>query len=158
MQLEPEILEEDFKTSAIGTLVAGQWFANNANTTKVDQGERPMLLIPSGILHQVRVLQDQQLTASFTDDPQAPIPSYASLSTVKSASYNLSRNFAQVLPEQYHVQVGMPLIVEPIIPKPGGGYATKSVPDKIVEEIFMPFFNDRLNVHEGHPWISERVF
>ncbi len=53
MKLKPEVLEADFKVSAVGTLVTGQWFAENANTSKVGNGEYPMLLVTGGILHQV---------------------------------------------------------------------------------------------------------
>lgn len=55
------------------------------------------------------------------------------------------------------MQVGQPLIVQPIIPKEGGGYQTKSDPEVIVNEIFMPYFEDRMNVREDS-WKSERVF
>jgi hypothetical protein len=54
MTVTPEILEADFKIAAIGTLIAGQWFATNANTSRVDQGEYPLLLVTGGVLHQVR--------------------------------------------------------------------------------------------------------
>ena len=54
MTLKSETLEADFKTAAIGTLLAGQWFAKNANTSRVDQGEYPLLLVTGGVLHQVR--------------------------------------------------------------------------------------------------------
>lgn len=53
MTVKPETLEVDFKTAAIGTLVAGQWFARNADTSRVDQGEYPLLLVTGGVLHQV---------------------------------------------------------------------------------------------------------
>lgn len=53
MRVKPETLEADFKISAIGTLVAGQWFGRNANTSRVDQGEYPLLLVTGGVLHQV---------------------------------------------------------------------------------------------------------
>jgi len=51
------------------------------------------------------------------------------------------------LPKQFNMQVGQPLIVQPIIPKEGGGYQTKSDPEVVVDEIFMPYFADRMNVH-----------
>jgi hypothetical protein len=57
MTVRPETLEADFKTAAIGTLVAGQWFEKNANTSNVNQGEYPLLLVTGGVLHQV--CQDQ---------------------------------------------------------------------------------------------------
>ena len=53
MTLKSEVLEADFKVSAVGTLVTGQWFAENANTSKVSGGEYPMLLVTGGLLHQV---------------------------------------------------------------------------------------------------------
>jgi hypothetical protein len=56
------------------------------------------------------------------------------------------------------VQVGQPLIEDPIIPKPEGGYATKSDPDVIVDKIFMPYFEDRMDVSHQSEWKDERVF
>ena len=53
MTVKPETVEADFKTAAIGTLVAGRWFAKNANTSRVKQGEYPLLLVTGGLLHQV---------------------------------------------------------------------------------------------------------
>jgi hypothetical protein len=53
MTVRPETIEADFKTAAIGTLVAGQWFAKNANISNVNQGEYPLLLVTGGVLHQV---------------------------------------------------------------------------------------------------------
>ena len=53
MTVKPETVEADFKTAAIGTLVAGQWFAKNANTSRVKQGEYPLLLVTGGLLNQV---------------------------------------------------------------------------------------------------------
>lgn len=53
MTVKPETVEADFKTAAIGTLVAGQWFAKNANTSRVKEGEYPLLLVTGGLLHQV---------------------------------------------------------------------------------------------------------
>jgi hypothetical protein len=55
------------------------------------------------------------------------------------------------------VQVGQPLIVQPIIPKEDGGYQTKPYPEVIVDEVFMPYIEDRVNVNEDS-WKSERVF
>jgi hypothetical protein len=54
MTVKPETVEADFKTAAIGTLVAARWFAKNANTSRVKQGEYPLLLVTGGLLHQVR--------------------------------------------------------------------------------------------------------
>jgi len=140
MTVKTEVLEADFKTCAIGTLVAGQWFAKNADTSKVSKGEYPLLLVTGGVLH------------------KQPYPSYASLSTVKSASQNLATNFAQVLPKEFNVQVGQPLVVQPIIPKEGGGYQTKSDPDAIVDTVFMPYFEDRMKIGKDTEWKAERVF
>ena len=53
MTVKPETMEADFKTSAIGTLVAGQWFAKNANTSRVKEGEYPLLLVTGGELDRV---------------------------------------------------------------------------------------------------------
>jgi hypothetical protein len=53
MTVKPETVEADFKTSAIGTLVTGQWFAKNANTSRVKQGEYPLLLVTGGMLDRV---------------------------------------------------------------------------------------------------------
>ena len=53
MTVKPETVEADFKTAAIGTLTAGRWFAKNANTSRVKQGEYPLLLVTGGVLHQV---------------------------------------------------------------------------------------------------------
>jgi hypothetical protein len=63
-----------------------------------------------------------------------------------------------VLPKEFQVQVGQPLIEEAIIPDGKGGYRTKSDPDIIVEKIFMPYFEDRLNVRELAEWKLERVY
>jgi hypothetical protein len=72
MTVKPETMEADFKTAAIGTLVAGRWFAKNANTSRVGQGEYPLLLVTGGLLHQVswgstygNGIRHLTLTASF---------------------------------------------------------------------------------------------
>ncbi|KAF7507059.1 hypothetical protein GJ744_010987 [Endocarpon pusillum] len=139
MTVKHEVLEADFKVSAVGTLVTGQWFAENANTSKVGDGEYPLLLVTGGLLH------------------QHPMPSMASLSAVKSASQSIATNFSQVLPEKYQVQVGQPLIEQAIIPDGKGGYQTKSDPDVIVDKIFMPYFEDRMKVGQLKEWKLERV-
>lgn len=53
MKLEPDVLVADFKISAVGTLVTGQWFAKNADTSKVSDGEYPLFLVTGGLLHKV---------------------------------------------------------------------------------------------------------
>jgi hypothetical protein len=85
------------------------------------------------------------------------MPSVSSLSAVKSASQNIATNFSYVLPKEYNVQVGQPLIVEAIIPDEKGGYQTKSDPDVIVENVFMPYFEDRMRVGQLTEWKPERV-
>jgi hypothetical protein len=86
------------------------------------------------------------------------MPSYTSLSTVKSASQNLATNFSKVLPKEFNVQVGQPLIEDAIIPDGKGGYQTKSDPDVIVDKVFMPYFEDRLHVGQLTEWKSERLY
>lgn len=135
MTTNPEVFEQDFKTAATGTLVAGQWFSKHANTAS---DTRPLLIITGGVLD------------------REPNADYASLSAVKAASQSISKMFSQVLPEKYGIQVGMPLIVEPIIPKEGGGYVTKSDPDVIVKQIFKPFFDAR-EKREYKDWVTERI-
>lgn len=49
-------------------------------------------------------------------------------------------------------------MVQPIIPKEGGGYQTKSDPDAIVDTIFMPYFEDRMKIRKDTEWKAERVF
>ncbi|KAJ5664129.1 hypothetical protein N7507_004860 [Penicillium longicatenatum] len=92
MDLSPEALDLDFKIAAVGTLVAGQWFTQNARLDRVAHGEYPMFLVTGGLLD------------------KNPPPMFASLSVSKSASQNVSRLFAQSLPERYSILVGMPLI------------------------------------------------
>ena len=65
-------------------------------------------------------------------------------------------NLANVLPEKYQVKVGIPIIVDPIIPT-SEGYATKSTPDDIVENIFMPFFAQRLR-GDAVPWTRDLIW
>jgi hypothetical protein len=55
------------------------------------------------------------------------------------------------------VQVGQPLIEQAIIPKEGGVYETKPDPELIVDEVFMSYFEDRMNVRE-ESWKPVRVF
>ncbi|RDW59176.1 hypothetical protein BP5796_12100 [Coleophoma crateriformis] len=144
MFLTPEELESSFKTAAVGTLVAGQWFSKHANTDRTSQNEFPLFLVPGGVLD------------------KTPYPSYASLSAAKSASQNLARQFSMVLPEKYQILVGVPTIVEPIVPLEGGGWATKSIPEVIVDKIFRPFFEEREKIKHGElaveKWTLERVW
>ena len=55
LTLTPDVLEQDFKAAAVGTLVAGQWFAKNANKSRVEHGEHPLLLVSGGVLHRVSI-------------------------------------------------------------------------------------------------------
>ena len=55
------------------------------------------------------------------------------------------------------MQVGQPLIGQAIIPKEGGGYENNADPELIVDEIFMPYFEDRMNVRE-ESWKPVRLF
>ncbi|KAB8294237.1 hypothetical protein EYC80_009669 [Monilinia laxa] len=50
LELQPETLVQDFNITATGTLVAGQWFMNHANTSHLDEGEHPLFLVPGGML------------------------------------------------------------------------------------------------------------
>lgn len=144
MTISPEALEQDFKISAVGTLLAGQWFTKHANLDHTSDGEFPLFLVPGGTLN------------------KNPLPSYASLSAAKSASQNLTLQFSQVLPEQYQILVGAPLVVEPIIPQEGGGWATRSDPEIIIDKVFKPFFKEREKIKKGNTgfkdWASERIW
>ena len=55
------------------------------------------------------------------------------------------------------MQVGQPLIGQAIIPNEGGGYENNADPELIVDEIFMPYFEDRMNVQE-ESWKPVRLF
>ncbi|KAF2152773.1 NAD(P)-binding protein [Myriangium duriaei CBS 260.36] len=134
LELTPDILEQDFKTAAVGTLVAGQWFSKHANTK-----HHPLLIITGGTLD------------------REPNADYSSLSAAKAASQSISVMFSKVLPEKHGIRVGTPLIVEPIIPDGDkGGFVTKSDPAVIVEKIFKPFFDDRAK--DLKDWIVERIW
>lgn len=135
----PEVLELDFRVSAVGTLVAGQWFMNgNARTDRVakKKGEWPLFLVTGGALDK---------------EPEA---SLASLSTAKAASQTLSRMFAQVLPEKSNILVGMPLVTGGIVNPETGEYYDEFHPDKIIQKLFKPFFEDREN--REVEWTVER--
>jgi NAD(P)-dependent dehydrogenase (short-subunit alcohol dehydrogenase family) len=144
MTANAEDMDLEFKVTAIGTLLAGQWFVRHANTSRISEGEYPVFLVTGGVLD------------------KHPYPSYSVVSATKSASQNITRQFAQILPENHNILVGMPLLVEPIIPLPGGGWATKSNPDSAVEKIFKPFFMDRENIvkngKEFSGWTQELVW
>ncbi|KAI9933664.1 hypothetical protein ASPWEDRAFT_30494 [Aspergillus wentii DTO 134E9] len=134
----PEELEMDFRVSAIGTLVAGQWFQENASVDRVE-GEKPLFLVTGGVLD------------------KHPIPPVASLSTAKAASQTVSRLFAQVLPEQAGILVGMPLVSGVITDLETGEFNPDFHPDDIIQNIFRPFFEDRERMTDGLEWTVERV-
>lgn len=136
----PEMLEVDFRVSAIGTLVAGQWFSKNANTDRVSMGEWPLFLVTGGTLDK---------------EPQM---AFASLCAAKAASQTLSRLFSQSLPRDSKVVVGMPLIRARIADPDTGGYTEGYHPDTIIQKVFKPFFEDREKLQDGvESWIVERV-
>lgn len=67
-----ETLEMDFKVSAMGTLVDGQWFREHARLGRVAEGEMPFL-VTGGVLD------------------KEPKPEMVSLSAVKAASQTTTR-------------------------------------------------------------------
>lgn len=144
MSVTPEVLAADFNTVAVGLAVAGQWFPKHANKGHITEGEYPLLLVTGGVLD------------------KNPMPSYSSLSATKSASQNLTDQFSQVLPKEHNILVGQPLVVQPIIPKEGGGWLTKSDPEVIVKEIFQPFLEAREAIGEDgkgiNEWVRDRVW
>ncbi|KAJ5764509.1 hypothetical protein N7533_003190 [Penicillium manginii] len=139
-ELSIEMLELDLRVSAIGTLVAGQWFTRNANSDYISNGEWPLFLVTGGVLDK---------------EPQV---TFSSLSASKAASQTLSRLFAQTLPEASHIVVGMPLIKARIDDPETGGYAEGYNPDTIIQKVFRPFFEDREKLQNGvENWTVERV-
>lgn len=140
MDLTPEILESDFKVSAVGTLVAGQWFAQNARVDRVADGEYPVFLVTGGLLD------------------KSPVPVSSSLSISKSASQNVSRLFAQWLPERHSILVGMPLVGGTVTGSATGSFEGGFHPDDIIQKLFKPFFEDRENLQDGvGSWTVERT-
>ncbi|KAI9155024.1 Diacetyl reductase [(S)-acetoin forming] [Paramyrothecium foliicola] len=141
IDVTPEELEQDFKVSVVGTLVAGQWFAGgNANVERVAEGEWPLFLVTGGILD------------------KTPEPTLASLSSVKSASQTLSRLFAKELPDKANVLVGMPLISGRVVSPGESDYTPKFDADAVIANVFKPFFEDRENRRVGSQgWTVERV-
>ncbi|KAM3066072.1 hypothetical protein ACMFMG_010591 [Clarireedia jacksonii] len=136
LTLDPNVLVQDFNISAVGTLVAGQWFMEHANKSYLKEGEYPLFLVPGGLL-------DKQ-----------PIPDLASLSAVKSASQNLVRQFAMVM-KGANILVGAPLI-SGAVGAPGG--EERMTPDRIVEGVFKSFFEERETVSSVEEWDVERFW
>ncbi|KAJ5457761.1 hypothetical protein N7475_009149 [Penicillium sp. IBT 31633x] len=140
LDLTPAMLELDFRVSAVGTLVAGQWFTKNARLDYVPKGEKPLLLVTGGVLDK---------------EPQLAV---ASLCAAKAASQTLSRLFAQTLPDSFNILVGMPLVSESITDPSTGDYADGFHPDDIIQKLFKPFFESREHMKNGNGnWIVERV-
>ncbi|PYH40419.1 NAD(P)-binding protein [Aspergillus saccharolyticus JOP 1030-1] len=139
-ELTPEELELDLRVSAIGTLVAGQWFRAHARVESVADGEWPLYLVTGGVLD------------------KHPDPSVASLSIAKAASQTVSRIFAQVLPEgEARILVGMPLVAGRTVDPVSGEYFEQYRPDKIVQALFRPFFEERERRQNGlEGWTVER--
>jgi len=94
----PEELEKDFRASAVGTMVASQWFAEgNSRVDRIAEGEWPLFLVTGGILD------------------KEPQPTFGSLSCAKAASQTVSRIFAKVLPDKANILVGMPLVAGRVV-------------------------------------------
>ncbi|KAE8365649.1 hypothetical protein BDV27DRAFT_126570 [Aspergillus caelatus] len=140
-ELTVDELDQDFKVSVVGTLVAGQWFSNgNAKVDRIAEGEWPLFLVTGGVLDKV------------------PEQTLASLSCVKSASQTLSRLFAKDLPEKANILVGMPLISGRVVSPGDSEYNPKFDTEKIISEVFKPFFEDRENQCDGKTgWTVERI-
>ncbi|OJJ71763.1 hypothetical protein ASPBRDRAFT_43142 [Aspergillus brasiliensis CBS 101740] len=139
-EVTPERLNLDFQVSAVGTLVAGQWFTRHANTDRVSHGEWPLFLVTGGTLDK---------------EPQMAV---SSLCAAKAASQTLSRLFAQALPQAAQIVVGMPLIRASIVDPETGGYTEGYHPDTIIQTVFKPFFEDREKLQGGlDNWTVERV-
>lgn len=134
----PDMFELDFRVLAVGTLVTGQWFTDdNARTDRVaEKGEWPLFLVTGAVLD------------------KEPDVSLASLCTAKAASQTVSRLFAQVLPEKNNILVGMPLVTGRIVNPETGEYYDEFHPDKIIQKLFKPFFEDREN--REVEWTVER--
>lgn len=60
------------------------------------------------------------------------------------------------MPDKFGIKVGIPCIVEPIIPDGKGGYKTEGGnPNNIVKEIFMPFVEGKAAGNKD--WMVQRV-
>lgn len=139
-EVTPERLNLDLQVSAVGTLVAGQWFTRNANTDRVSKGEWPLFLVTGGTLDK---------------EPQVVV---SSLCAAKAASQTLSRLFAQALPQEAQIVVGMPLIRASVVNPETGGYTEGYHPDNIIQTVFRPFFELREKLQDGlDNWTVERV-
>lgn len=140
MDLTPETLESDFKVSAVGTLVAGQWFAQNARADRVAHGEYPVFIVTGGLLD------------------RKSVPFFSSLSISKYASQNVSRLFAQRLPERHSILVGMPLVGGTVTGSATGSFEGGFHPEDIIQKLFKPFIEDRENLQDGSwSWTVERI-
>ncbi|KAI9645163.1 hypothetical protein NHQ30_005897 [Ciborinia camelliae] len=135
LDLKPETLLQDFNISAMGTLVAGQWFMNHANTSHISEGEHPLFLVPGGLLDKY------------------PDPKIASLCAVKCASQCLVKMFQMVMKEK-DILVGAPIVGGEVV------HEGKMSPGAIVDGAFRPFFElrEKYRKGEGEEWVLERVW
>ncbi|KAF7927748.1 uncharacterized protein EAE98_006130 [Botrytis deweyae] len=134
LELKPEVLTQDFNITAMGTLVAGQWYMSHANTSHIPQGEHPLFLVPGGLLDKY------------------PDPNISALCATKSASQCLVKMFQQVMAPK-GILVGAPIVGGEVV-KEG-----KMSPDRIVDGVFRPFFEERERYggNEGK-WVLERIW
>ncbi|KAF7928084.1 uncharacterized protein EAE97_009882 [Botrytis byssoidea] len=134
LELKPEVLTQDFNITAMGTLVAGQWYMNHANTSHIPQGEHPLFLVPGGLLDKY------------------PDPNISALCATKSASQCLVKMFQQVMAPN-GILVGAPIVGGEVV-KEG-----KMSPDRIVDGVFRPFFEERERYrgNEGK-WVLEKIW
>ncbi|KAG4028335.1 hypothetical protein MFRU_022g00550 [Monilinia fructicola] len=135
LELQPETLVQDFNITATGTLVAGQWFMNHANTSHLDEGEHPLFLVPGGMLDRY------------------PDPNISALCATKSASQCLVKMFQMVMKEK-GILVGAPIVGGEVV-KEG-----KMSPGPIVDGAFRPFFEAREKYHNGKgvEWVLEKIW
>ncbi len=86
LTVTPEIMEQDFRTSVIGTLVTGQWYGKYAAKHEIATSEDtafPLFLVTAGILHRVRpcfgcIMRNRKLTESDSPQVQPTLPSVRS--------------------------------------------------------------------------------
>lgn len=123
LTVSPETLEFDFKLAVVGSLVTGQWFTKNADLESEEQ--HPIIYFTSGPLHLY------------------PDPLLGSLSAVKAASYNVAKNFSQILPQKYGIHVVIPTIGDAVRERGIGGTPDdyKWDPETVVEDLFLPYLS-----------------
>ncbi|ESZ92833.1 hypothetical protein SBOR_6787 [Sclerotinia borealis F-4128] len=134
LELRPEVLVQDFGITAVGTLVAGQWFMNHANTAHINSGEHPLFLVPGGMLDKY------------------PDPQISALCATKSASQCLVKMFQMVMKEK-GILVGAPIVGGEVVQE------GKMSPGPIVDGAFRPFFEEREKYGGGEgSWVLERIW